>query len=67
MIKFCTVAMFLFVLGAQCAENPLLASSKELVRMDLWIFGLEDSNVISSSSAKSTPEELRVALQKLEN
>lgn len=66
MIKFCTVAMFLFVLGAQCAENPLLANSKELVRMDLWIFGL-DTSTDNISSAKPTPEELRVALQKLEN
>jgi len=58
--------MFLFVLGAQCAENPLLTSSRELVRMDLWIFGL-DTKVISGSDVKPTPEELRVALQRLEN
>lgn len=64
MTKIITVVAFLSAFGCTAQDMGKLFSSRDVVRMDLWIFGLTDNEQVQSGD-KAQVEELKVALDKI--
>lgn len=66
MTKIMTLVAFLTVFSCFGQGMGISFNSKEIVRMDLWIFGV--SSVVNDTDQKNMrvfPEELKVALDKV--
>lgn len=66
MTKIITVVLLLTVFSCYGQGMGISFDSKEVVRMDLWLFGVvSDEETLSEKRRRIIPEELRVALDKI--
>lgn len=65
MTKFLTAVALLSAISCFGQDMGISFNSRDVVRMDLWIFGLSSETSVDESNTTHLNEELRVAIDKI--